>query len=202
METILELLRQLWLDLQQGQLPDVGSWNYMVMGFFLMVQGRASAVVSGIAAATGYLNLGLIILIALLARVVVDVFWYKFGTIGAIDRLGRRVETVQRINIQIEDELSRRPARFMFVAKLFSGLGVPLLVSIGNSGVPIRRWLPASFAGEFVWTMPLLLLGYFTTDALSRIDGNLSYLSLVGTLVISAIFIIRSIVSGRNRSQA
>jgi hypothetical protein len=39
----------------------------------------------------------------------------------------------------------------------------------------MRRWLPFSFVIEILFTVPLLLTGYFATDALASIEGGLSY---------------------------
>jgi len=199
MENLIELFQQFWLNLQHGQLPDVGSWNYMVMGLLIMLQGRISAVVSGIAAAAGYLNLGLIIIVAILARVVVDFFWYKLGSLGLLGRLGLRANTVQRITDKVTEDLNRNPFRLVFIAKVFSGLGVPLLITAGKSGIPLKRWLPASFIGEVVGTVSLLLFGYYATDALSKLDGRLTFLSTAGTIAIGIILVVRSMRSGKKQ---
>ena len=81
----------------------------MLMAVFIMFQGRASAVIGGIAAATGYLNLGLIILVALAARVIVDLFWYRVGASRHVDRVSRRVGPYDRIAGRVEEGIRRQP---------------------------------------------------------------------------------------------
>jgi membrane protein DedA with SNARE-associated domain len=196
-EVIFDVIQQVWLDLQHGQLPDLGGWNYMLMAVFIMVQGRASALIGGIAAASGYLNLGLIILVALLARAMVDLFWYKVGATGIADRIGRRARSYERFSYEpfakrVNDELHQRPSRMVLIAKTIGGLSIPVVIAVGNAHVPLRRWLPASVAGEFLWTLPLLLLGFFATDAVSGIKGGLIYLTLGMSVLFVSLTILRN----------
>lgn len=189
METALEILQGLWLDFQQGQLPDLGTWNYMLVAFFMLFQGRMSAVFGGVAAAAGYLNLLPIILVALLARLIVDLFWYNVGSTGQIDRLGHRFGFYRSIAGHVEEGVQMQPRRFILIAKLSNGLSLPAVVAAGNARVPYRSWLPASFMGEFIWTLPLLLLGYFATDKLAGLQGGISYLTVGFTTVFLLFFL-------------
>lgn len=183
----IEMIQQTWLDLQQGLLPDFGGWNYILMAVLIMFQGRASAVIGGIAAATGYLNLGVIILVAMLARMLVDLFWYRVGATGILDRVGRHAAPYRTYSERINEGIQRRPTRLVLLSKTVGGLSVPLTVAVGNARVPLRRWLPASFLGELLWIVPLLLVGFFATDMLSDIKGGLIYLT-AGSLVLMLIF--------------
>lgn len=183
-DTLFEIVQQFWFNFQHGQLPDLGTWNYMIIAFFMLFQGRVSAVLGGIAAAAGYLNLFPIILVALLARLFVDLFWYNVGTTGQIDRIGHRLGAYRRVAARVEEGIQQRPMQFILLAKLSNGLSLPAVIAAGNSRVPYRRWLPASFAGEFLWTLPLFLLGYFATDAFAEWEGGLSYV----TMGFSAVF--------------
>jgi membrane protein DedA with SNARE-associated domain len=156
-----------------------------------MFQGRASAVIGGIAAATGYLNLGVIILVAMLARMVVDLFWYKVGTTGIIDRLGRHAAPYRTYSERINEGIQRRPTKLVLLSKTVGGLSVPLTIAVGNARVPLRRWLPASFLGELLWILPLLLVGFFATDMLSDVKGGLIYLTAGSIVLMLAFTLIR-----------
>ncbi len=183
----IEMIQQTWLDLQQGLLPDFGGWNYILMAVLIMFQGRASAVIGGIAAATGYLNLGVIILVAMLARMIVDLFWYRVGATGILDRVGRRAAPYRAHSERINEGIQRRPTRLVLLSKTVGGLSVPVTMAVGNARVPLRRWLPASFLGELLWIVPLLLVGFFATDMLSDIKGGLIYLT-AGSLALMLVF--------------
>jgi membrane protein DedA with SNARE-associated domain len=175
METVFHFIQELVRGFQTGHMPDLGTWNYLLVAGFIMVQGRVSALLSGVVAAAGYMNLGLIILVALAARMVVDVFWYRVGATGYIDRIGRRFGAYERVAGRVQEGLHARPARFVVMAKLSNGLSIPTVIAAGSTGLPIRRWLPFSFAVEMIFTLPLLFAGYFATDALTSIEGGLTY---------------------------
>ena len=192
----LEMVQQLWLNLQQGLLPDLGGWNYMLIAILIMLQGRASAVIGGIAAATGYLNLGLIILVAVVARVIVDLFWYRVGATGLIDRLGRYAALYRNHVDNINESIQNRPTRLILMSKIVNTLAVPVTIAIGNARVPLRRWLPASFLGELLWVIPLLLIGFFATDALSNVKGGILYIT-GGSLMLMALLSAARLVKAR-----
>lgn len=197
METLLEILQGFWLNFQHGQLPDLGTWNYMLVAFFMLFQGRMSAVFGGVAAAAGYLNLLPIILVALLARLIVDLFWYNVGSTGQINRIGHRFGFYRTIAGHVEEGVQLQPRRFILIAKLSNGLSLPAVVAAGNARVPYRHWLPASFMGEFLWTLPLLLLGYFATDSLAGLEGGISYLTVGFTMVFLLFFLFTYLRSKR-----
>lgn len=197
METILETINHLWIGFQHGQLPDLGTWNYMLVAVFMMFQGRVSAIFSGIAAATGSINLIPIIIIALIARIIVDLFWYNVGSTGKIDRLGRRFDIYQRIGGPLQEQIRTTPRRFILMAKLSNGLALPAVIAAGTSKVPYRRWLPTSFAAELLWTLPLLFLGYFATGALSQLEGGLSYLTFGTTIFFLLVFVVYGLKAWR-----
>ena len=192
-EIYFETVQQVWADLQRGLLPDFGGWNYMIMAVLIMAQGRISAMIGGVAAATGYLNLGIIILIAVLARMVVDLFWYRVGATGLIDRIGRHAAPYRKHAGHISQRLNDHPTRLVLLSKTVGGLAVPVTIAIGNARVPLRRWLPASVAGELLWTLPLLLLGFYATDALTSVKGGIMYLTLGMTVIFVAIQIVKMV---------
>jgi len=189
MDAIFDFIQEIIKGFQAGQMPDLGTWNYLLVGGFIMLQGRVSALLGGAVVATGgYMNLGLMIVVALFARMIVDVFWYRVGATGYIDRVGRRFSVYERVADRVEEGIHSQPARYVVMAKLTNGLSVPAVIAAGSAGLPLRRWLPFSFAIEILWTVPLLIAGYFATDALAQIEGGLSYvLGAFGLFIMLAI---------------
>jgi membrane protein DedA with SNARE-associated domain len=188
MDVVIDFIQEIVNGFQAGHMPDLGTWNYVLIGGFIMLQGRVSALLGGAVAAAGYLNLGLIIMVALVARVIVDVFWYRVGATGYIDRVGSRFGAYERVAGRVQEGIHARPVRFVVMAKLTNGLSVPAVIAAGSAGLPMRRWLPFSFAVEILFTVPLLFTGYFATDALTQIEGGLSYLlSALGVVVLLGI---------------
>ena len=194
---LFDTVQEYWLSFQQGQLPDLGSWNYGLMALFIVIQGRISAVVSGIAAAAGYLNLGPIILVALLMRIIIDVFWYRVGATGHVGRIGGRFRFYNRIAGPVEEGMAEKPMQFILLAKLSNSLSLPAVLAAGNSGLPLRQWLPGAVIGELIWTIPLLLFGYFVTDSSSNLNSGISYLILVSSTLFLVVFILKAMKQRR-----
>lgn len=195
METVFDFVQEIVKGFQAGHMPDLGTWNYLLVAGFIMLQGRVSALLSGAVAAAGYMNLGLIVLVALVARAVVDVFWYRVGATGYIDRIGNRFGPYQRVSGRVQEGIRSRPVRFVVMAKLTNGLSVPAVIAAGGAGLPIRRWLPFAFAIEIMYTVPLLFAGYFATDALANIEGSLAYaFGALAAIVLLAVvyFVVKS----------
>lgn len=194
---LFDTVQELWLNFQQGQMPDLGSWNYGLLALFIVIQGRISAVISGIAAAAGYLNLGPIIVIALLVRILVDVFWYRIGATGHIGRLGGRFNLYNKIAGPVEESMAAKPMQYILLAKLSNSLSMPAVIAAGSANLPLRSWLPGSILGELVWTVPLLLFGYFVTDASSSLNNGLSYALLVISTFFMVLFVLKTVKQRR-----
>ena len=56
MASLLDILRQFWVDLQAGLLPPLGNWNYVVLMIQIIIQGPVSTMLGGAAAAAGLFN--------------------------------------------------------------------------------------------------------------------------------------------------
>ena len=195
MEAVIDFIQEIVSGFQAGQMPDLGTWNYLLVGGFIMLQGRVSALLGGAVAAAGTMNLGLIIMVALVARVIVDVFWYRIGATGYIDRIGNRFSAYEKVSERVQEGIHARPVRYVVMAKLSNGLAVPAVIAAGSAGLPLRRWLPFSFAVEILFTVPLLFAGYFATGALSQIEGGLSFaFGALGVVVLLGIlfFLVKS----------
>lgn len=200
MESVVDFIQNIVVGFQAGHMPDLGTWNYVLVAGFIMLQGRVSALLGGAVAATSTMNLGLIVLVALVARVIVDVFWYRIGATGYVDRIGRRFGAYERVAGRVQEGINARPGRFVLMAKLSNGLAVPAVIAAGSARVPFRRWLPFSFAVEILFTVPLLFAGYFATDALAGIEGGMSYFfGALGVVIMlaAAFYVFRS----RRRAQ-
>jgi membrane protein DedA with SNARE-associated domain len=199
MNSVIEPIQQFWLAFQHGQLPDIGGWNYMLMALFILVQGRSAVVVSGIAAATGSLDFWLVIVVAILARIGTDLVWYRLGATGYINRLASHIGFVDRFVSRVQEGVNDRPQRVILLTKLTNGLATPAVVAAGSTGVPYRRWLPAAFAGELLWILPLTAIGFLALGAIAQWQGGLPVM-MGGVTAASLGFIL--LKTGWNRYKA
>jgi membrane protein DedA with SNARE-associated domain len=66
-------------------------------------------------------------------------------------------------------------SRILFLAKLTVSFMIPSLISAGLVKVPWRRWFPALFAGEMIWTGSLVLIGYYAAEAIKHIQPGVEF---------------------------
>jgi membrane protein DedA with SNARE-associated domain len=84
---------------------------------------------------------------------------------------------------RFEQGMQENASRILFVAKLTVSFMIPSLIAAGLVKVPWRRWFPALFAGELIWTGSLVLIGYYATEAIKRIQQGVEYFILGLSLV-------------------
>ena len=66
---------------------------------------------------------------------------------------------------------------------------IPSLITAGLLRLPLRRWFPALIAAETIWTGSLVLIGYYTTEAVKRVERGVEYAAL-GASILFVIFLI------------
>ena len=91
MRAVLELFQQFWIDLQQGQLPELGPWNYILLALLIIWQEPIAPLLGGAAAPAGFLRPGLVFLVGVTGNLTADVLWYSVGRRGNVDRVSESV---------------------------------------------------------------------------------------------------------------
>jgi membrane protein DedA with SNARE-associated domain len=184
MDAIIETLHHFWLALQQGQVPPSGYWNYLLLMVLIIIQGPIMTMLGGAAASVGLLNPALVFIAAITGNLCADIFWYA---VGRGKRLGRLADWREKRPQRLEGlrrGMQAKAIPFLLMAKLSLGMAVPALIAAGLARVPWRRWFPAVFSGEIVWTGSLLLIGYYATESLKQAEQVVLYLSLVVSLML------------------
>ena len=79
------------------------------------------------------------------------------------------------------------------MAKLTVTFVIPSLITAGLLRLPVKRWFPAFFLAETLWTGSLVLIGYYTIEAIKRVERGVEYV----VLFVSIIFVSILIFAGR-----
>ena len=188
MQSVLEIIQQFWSDIQQGQLPELGPWNYVLLALLIVWQGPVATILGGAAASTGLLRPGLVFLAGVTGNLTADILWYSVGRRGNVDRLinsARLRDLVPQMN-SLKSGMRRHAPKFLLMSKLTFGLAVPTLVAAGLARLSWRKWFPVVFVGETIFTGTLVLIGYFAAEAIKQVEQGLQMF----LLAISFIFII------------
>jgi membrane protein DedA with SNARE-associated domain len=192
MDNLYQLINQFWTLLQQGQLPEVGRWNYVLLAAIVAVEGPIATLLGAVAASAGLMRPWAVFVAAALGNMTADALWYLLGYSGRLDaalRLGRFVG-LRRTHIEhLTTAMQKHGLRILFFAKLTAGFMIPSLIAAGMVRLPWKRWLPVLLLGEFIWTGTLLTIGYFTTESIKLISREISFLVLGVSIVFLAVVI-------------
>jgi membrane protein DedA with SNARE-associated domain len=193
----MNLLHNLGSTLAWGLNPHLGFWTYFLLALMVAVGGPAATLLGAAAASAGWLNPFLVFLFAVGGDLTADSLWYSLGYAGKLEwvirigrKLGVKLETLQGL----EAGLRAHTARILFLAKLTVSFVIPSLIATGLARVHWRRWFPALFAGEIIWTGSLVLVGYFATRAIKQFQVGLQYV----VFGLALLFILTMIWMGRN----
>lgn len=196
------LLQSLLLALRSGQLPPLGTWTYIVLAVLVAVEGPIATLLGAAAASAGLMKPAWVFVAAAAGNLTADSLWYTLGYIGKIDwllRIEKKLRIKGDIVMRLETEVRKHAARILFISKLTLSLMIPALIAAGLVKAPWKRWFPAIFSGEMLWTGSLILIGYYATEAIKRVEMGVEYAALGGSVifVLFLIFVGRRIVKQR-----
>ena len=179
MDSFLTLVRSFWLGLQNGQLPELGAWSYLILSLLIVAQGPLATLFGGAAASAGLLKPELVLLAGAAGNLTADVVWYHVGKAGRIEWLLRHVRWlgVKKEHIaKAEEGMRQHAVKILLMAKVSAGLAVPALIAAGLARVQWRRWFPVVMAGETIWTGALTLVGYYFFESIKEIEEGIQLL--------------------------
>jgi membrane protein DedA with SNARE-associated domain len=194
--TLTAFFQQLSAYLKSGQIPQLGYWSYFLLAIAVAIEGPITTLLGAAAASAGFMRPGLVFLSAAIGNLTADSLWYTLGYVGKIEwllrfgrRLGVRPDTLERL----EHGMRKHTTRILFIAKLTVSFVIPSLIAAGLVKAPWRKWFPAIFGGEMLWTGFLVLVGYYTTEAVKRWRNGFEYLALFSALA----FVTAVLLGGR-----
>ena len=135
----------------------------LFVGF--VVPGETAAVLAGVDASRGHIQLWVTIVVVVAAAVVGDTVGYLIGR-----RLGARAVLWRRLD-RAQDLLARRGGVAVFLGRFvaFFRAVVPFLA--GTAGMPYLRFLAYNAAGGICWGIAFVLLGYLAGNSYKAVEG-------------------------------
>jgi membrane protein DedA with SNARE-associated domain len=186
MNPFFQALQNFILAVKNGQLPHLGNWTYLVLALLVAIEGPIATLLGAAAASAGLMRPELVFIAAATGNLSADSLWYLLGYAGKIEwamRFGRRLGLQPNVLARLEQSMHEHAARILFIAKLTVSFMIPSLIAAGLVKIPWRRWFPALFAGEMIWTGSLVLIGYFATEAFKSVELGVEHLILGLSLV-------------------
>jgi membrane protein DedA with SNARE-associated domain len=168
------------------QLATWGPWSYLLLALLVAIEGPIATLLGAAAASLGLMSPTLVFFAAAAGNLTADTLWYYLGYMGKIEwvkrfglRLGVSIEKLDNL----ENTLCDHAPKVLFFSKLTVSPMIPALIATGLIKYPWRRWFPAVFAGEMIWTGSLVLIGYFGVKVIQKVELGLEHAILAGSIV-------------------
>ena len=184
------------MTLKAGHLPELGFWTYIILGLLVLVEGPIATLLGAAAASAGLMRAWGVFLAAAIGNLTADTLWYSIGYLGRtkwILSFGKRFGVRESLIQHLEQHMIKHATRVLFLAKLTLSFVIPSLIAAGLLRIPLKRWLPGLVLAETLWTGSLVLIGFYTTEALKRVEQWVEY----AALGVSLIFVVAVILEGR-----
>ena len=196
MDNVLRVFYSLVEALRSGALPEFGHWTYIVLGLLVLVEGPIATLLGAAAASAGLMRPLAVFFAAAIGNLTADTLWYTLGYLGKthwIAQFGRRFGVSESLIQHLEAHMTKHATRMLFLAKLTLSFVIPSLIAAGLLRIPMKRWFPALVAAETLWTGSLVLIGFYTTEAIKRVELWVEY----AALGVSVLFVLVVILEGR-----
>lgn len=196
MNSFFEFFQTLVFYIKSGQLPQVGIWTYVLLSVLVAVEGPIATLLGAAAASAGLMRPWYVFFAAALGNITADSLWYSLGYMGRIEWLfhfGKRLGIRRDLLEHLKHNMEKHATKVLFLAKLTVSFVIPSLITAGLLRLPWRRWFPALIAAETIWTGSLVLIGYYTTEAIKRVEKGVEYAALTASIL----FVIFLIFTGR-----
>lgn len=156
------------------------------IGFIL--PGETAAVIGGVAASRGHVDLGVMIAIVVGCAILGDSVGYEVGRhFGTRVLQSRHLTRHQDRLTHAQDTLSRKGGSAVFLGRFIAFFRAVMPALAGTSHMPYRKFLVFNAAGGLVWGVAFVLLGYLAGNSYAKIE------SIVGrdvALVVAVIVVV------------
>jgi membrane protein DedA with SNARE-associated domain len=189
---LIDQIRQFLSGINITQIASLGAFSYLILAVLVALEGPIATLLGAAAASLGYLNPAIVFFAAAAGNLTADTLWYTLGYIGKLEwvnRFGQRVGVNLNKLTEMEDTLHNHARRILFISKLTVSPMIPALIATGLIKYPWRRWFPAVFAGEMIWTGSLVLIGYFGVKVISKVELGVEHVILAFSIVFIAFII-------------
>ena len=172
-----------------------GVFVYVLVGLFVfaedalfvgfVIPGETAAVLGGVAASRGHVNLSLMILIVVVAAIVGDSVGYEIGRqvgprilqVRILDRHRRRLDDAQEF-------LARRGGSAVFLGRFVAFFRAVMPALAGTARMRYRKFLAYNAAGGLIWATGFVLLGYLAGNSYARVEKTVGRGAAIAVLAL------------------
>jgi membrane-associated protein len=168
-------------------------YRYWVLFPTAVIEGPIVTILAGVSISLGYMSWLPAFGLLFAGDIVGDVLHYYAGKWGGepfIRKYGKYMGINSSHTIKLEQIFKDHPGRTILLSKLAHGVGGALLVAAGLVKMPIGEFIYWNVLGTIPKTFGLLALGYYFTNAITRINSVLEVIASVSIILsVIAVFI-------------
>ncbi|MDP2598723.1 MAG: DedA family protein [Candidatus Liptonbacteria bacterium] len=164
-------------------------YGYLAMFLAMLVEGPIITAAGAFAAALGYMDIWIVLLLSILGNLIPDVIYYAIGYWGRhrlIDRYGHYFHIKKELIAKIEELAKKHAWKALSLIKLTSVLATPGLIIIGSMRMPIRKYAWICIAITAPSSLFFFIVGYYFGAAYDRISQYFEYggYTLAGAIIL------------------
>jgi membrane protein DedA with SNARE-associated domain len=161
----------------------------LFVGF--VVPGETAAILGGVAASIGHVQLPVIIIVVVAAAIIGDSVGYEVGArfgpkLLSVGPLRKREKSLQNARAL----LARRGGTAVFLGRFIAFFRAVMPALAGIAHMPYRRFLAFNAAGGLTWGLGSVLLGYLAGDSYSAVEKVAGRATAIGVAVIALIALV------------
>ncbi|MRH90228.1 DedA family protein [Nocardia sp. SYP-A9097] len=188
-------------------------WVYLIVTALVFVEdaifvgfvvpGETAAVLGGVAASQGHVQLWAMIVLVVVAAIVGDSVGYEVGkkvgprllAVRMLDKHRGRVE-------QAQDFLAKRGGWAVFLGRFTAFFRAMMPALAGTSKMPYRRFLAFNAFGGIVWGATFVVLGYIAGNSYERVAKTVGRDIAIGVAILIIVGLILWKLRERRRERS
>lgn len=182
----------------------ISYYKYILVLILSIIEGPVVMAFSGMLWKLSYFSFLPLYLSLMAGDLIADTFWYFVGYFAGYNFIKKyglyfniSEDKLKKFNIFFTEHQSK----ILFLSKITMGFGFALLVLIaaGISKVPFKKYISINFLGQIIWTLLLMILGYFFGSLYLVIHKSLRFAFIILIFII-LVFLIYGLNSYMKRN--
>ena len=158
--------------------------------FGFVLPGETAAVLGGVVASRGHVQLWAMIVIVILAAIVGDTVGYEVGRHFGSRLLNARLFAKRRAKLdRAQDFLRRRGGSAVFLGRFVAFFRAVMPALAGASRMPYARFLSFNAAGGIVWGAAFVTLGFLAGNSYAAVAKTVGR-DLAAIVVVIAVIVL------------
>lgn len=169
---------------------------YGLIALLALAEGPFLSIILGSLLSLGFFSFIPMYGVLMLGDLVGDAIWYAVGRrygSSATARLGRFFKIEESKIEEAKRLFYVHKYKILFFSKVTNGLGfdIAILAAAGIVRVPFWKFIRVNLAGQAIWTLALIAIGYFFGTFFMNVSSFIARLALVGGVALIVIIFLK-----------